>query len=47
VLGVAPNIPGFLHAAFPASFPDVGAAFRPFIPTRGSSACSFRASSTG
>lgn len=27
-LGVAPNIPGFLHAAFPASFPDVGAVFR-------------------
>ncbi|MDQ1813544.1 NCS1 family nucleobase:cation symporter-1 [Massilia sp. CCM 9210] len=28
VLGVAPNIPGFLNAAFPASFPDVGAVFK-------------------
>ncbi|NHZ79579.1 nitrate reductase [Massilia sp. CCM 8695] len=28
VLGVAPNIPGFLNAAFPASFPDVGALFK-------------------
>ncbi|WP_159696241.1 NCS1 family nucleobase:cation symporter-1 [Massilia sp. 9I] len=28
VLGVLPNIPGFLNAAFPASFPDVGAAFK-------------------
>ncbi|AVS68602.1 nitrate reductase [Paracidovorax avenae] len=27
-LGVAPNIPGFLHAAFPAGFPNVGAVFR-------------------
>ena len=26
--GVAPNIPGFLNAAFPAAFPDVGAAFK-------------------
>jgi len=25
--GVLPNVPGFLHAAFPAAFPDVGAAF--------------------
>jgi NCS1 family nucleobase:cation symporter-1 len=28
VLGVAPNIPGFLNAAFPASFPDVGQIFK-------------------
>jgi NCS1 family nucleobase:cation symporter-1 len=28
VVGVAPNIPGFLNAAFPASFPEVGAAFK-------------------
>jgi NCS1 family nucleobase:cation symporter-1 len=28
VLGVLPNIPGFLNAAFPASFPDVGAGFK-------------------
>ena len=28
VLGVAPNIPGFLNAAFPASFADVGAGFK-------------------
>ncbi|NNG25317.1 NCS1 family nucleobase:cation symporter-1 [Telluria aromaticivorans] len=28
VLGVLPNIPGFLNAAFPASFPDVGEAFK-------------------
>ncbi|UVW29624.1 NCS1 family nucleobase:cation symporter-1 [Massilia sp. H6] len=28
VLGVLPNIPGFLNAAFPASFPDVGVAFQ-------------------
>ncbi|HEY1129849.1 MAG TPA: NCS1 family nucleobase:cation symporter-1 [Roseateles sp.] len=27
-VGVAPNIPGFLHAAFPAAFPGVGAAFK-------------------
>jgi len=27
-VGVAPNIPGFLHAAFPAAFPEVGAAFK-------------------
>ncbi len=27
-LGVLPNIPGFLNAAFPASFPDVGDAFK-------------------
>jgi len=27
-LGVLPNIPGFLNAAFPASFPDVGEAFK-------------------
>ena len=27
-LGVAPNIPGFLNAAFPAAFPDVGATFK-------------------
>jgi NCS1 family nucleobase:cation symporter-1 len=26
--GVLPNIPGFLNAAFPASFPSVGAAFK-------------------
>jgi NCS1 family nucleobase:cation symporter-1 len=26
--GVLPNIPGFLNAAFPASFPDVGAGFK-------------------
>jgi nucleobase:cation symporter-1, NCS1 family len=28
VLGVAPNIPGFLNAAFPQSFPDVGDMFK-------------------
>lgn len=28
VAGVLPNIPGFLNAAFPASFPSVGAAFK-------------------
>ena len=28
VLGVLPNIPGFLNAAFPASFPDVGEVFK-------------------
>ncbi|CUI07641.1 NCS1 family nucleobase:cation symporter-1 [Massilia antarctica] len=28
VVGVVPNIPGFLNAAFPASFPDVGALFK-------------------
>ncbi|MDN3922007.1 NCS1 family nucleobase:cation symporter-1 [Roseateles violae] len=28
VLGVAPNVPGFLNAAFPASFPAVGEAFK-------------------
>jgi NCS1 family nucleobase:cation symporter-1 len=28
VLGVAPNIPGFLNAAFPASFGDIGEAFK-------------------
>jgi NCS1 family nucleobase:cation symporter-1 len=28
VAGVLPNIPGFLNAAFPASFPDVGASFK-------------------
>jgi NCS1 family nucleobase:cation symporter-1 len=28
VLGVLPNIPGFLHAAFPASFPDVPEMFK-------------------
>lgn len=27
-VGVAPNIPGFLHAAFPAAVPDVGDAFK-------------------
>ncbi|RTL15491.1 MAG: nitrate reductase [Burkholderiales bacterium] len=27
-VGVAPNVPGFLNAAFPAAFPDVGAAFK-------------------
>jgi len=27
-LGVLPNIPGFLNAAFPQSFPHVGAAFK-------------------
>ena len=24
VLGVIPNVPGFLHTAFPRAFPDVG-----------------------
>ena len=28
VAGVAPNIPGFLNAAFPASFPEVGGLFK-------------------
>jgi NCS1 family nucleobase:cation symporter-1 len=28
VAGVAPNVPGFLNAAFPASFPDVGPGFK-------------------
>ena len=28
VLGVLPNIPGFLNAAFPASFPEVGDIFK-------------------
>lgn len=28
VLGVLPNIPGFMNAAFPASFPDVGETFK-------------------
>ena len=28
VAGVLPNIPGFLNAAFPASFPNVGDAFK-------------------
>jgi NCS1 family nucleobase:cation symporter-1 len=28
VLGVLPNIPGFLNAAFPAAFPNVGAGFK-------------------
>jgi NCS1 family nucleobase:cation symporter-1 len=28
VAGVLPNIPGFLNAAFPASFPEVGAGFK-------------------
>jgi nucleobase:cation symporter-1, NCS1 family len=28
VVGVAPNIPGFLNAAFPTAFPEVGAAFK-------------------
>jgi NCS1 family nucleobase:cation symporter-1 len=28
VLGVLPNIPGFLNAAFPASFPDVAEGFK-------------------
>jgi len=28
VLGVLPNVPGFLNAAFPASFPDVGEGFK-------------------
>lgn len=28
VIGVAPNIPGFLNAAFPASFPDTSIAFK-------------------
>ncbi len=27
-LGVLPNIPGFLNAAFPSSFPDVGDVFK-------------------
>ena len=27
-IGVAPNVPGFLNAAFPAAFPEVGAAFK-------------------
>jgi NCS1 family nucleobase:cation symporter-1 len=28
VAGVLPNIPGFLNAAFPAAFPEVGASFK-------------------
>jgi len=28
VLGVIPNLPGFLNAAFPQAFPDVGAVFK-------------------
>ncbi len=28
VLGVAPNVPGFLNAAFPATFPDVSVFFK-------------------
>jgi NCS1 family nucleobase:cation symporter-1 len=28
VIGVLPNIPGFLNAAFPAAFPDVGEGFK-------------------
>jgi NCS1 family nucleobase:cation symporter-1 len=28
VIGVLPNIPGFLNAAFPAAFPDVGVVFK-------------------
>lgn len=28
VLGVAPNVPGFLNAAFPAAFPEVAAVFK-------------------
>ena len=28
ILGVLPNVPGFLNAAFPASFPDVGEGFK-------------------
>ena len=28
IIGVLPNIPGFLNAAFPASFPDVGELFK-------------------
>lgn len=28
VLGVAPNIPGFLNAAFPATFPDISEVFK-------------------
>jgi NCS1 family nucleobase:cation symporter-1 len=28
IVGVLPNIPGFLNAAFPASFPDVGDGFK-------------------
>jgi NCS1 family nucleobase:cation symporter-1 len=28
VLGVAPNVPGFLNAAFPKAFPDVGSFFK-------------------
>ena len=28
VLGVLPNVPGFLNAAFPQSFPDVGSFFK-------------------
>ncbi|SEL29142.1 nucleobase:cation symporter-1, NCS1 family [Roseateles sp. YR242] len=28
VLGVAPNVPGFLHAAFPSAFPSVGESFQ-------------------
>jgi NCS1 family nucleobase:cation symporter-1 len=28
VLGVLPNIPGFLNAAFPSSFPNVGGVFK-------------------
>ena len=28
MLGVLPNVPGFLNAAFPQSFPDVGDFFK-------------------
>jgi NCS1 family nucleobase:cation symporter-1 len=28
VAGVLPNIPGFLNAAWPSAFPDVGAGFK-------------------
>jgi NCS1 family nucleobase:cation symporter-1 len=28
IAGVLPNIPGFLNAAFPESFPNVGAGFK-------------------
>ena len=28
VIGVAPNVPGFLNAAFPNTFPNVGSVFK-------------------
>jgi hypothetical protein len=42
VIGVLPNIPGFLNAAFPASFPTWRKASRTSIPTHGSWARHFR-----